>query len=164
MQRAGKQLTFKIRAPRDFWGGIALMVLAIVAIWAASDLSGMHGFAFGPGTAPRLFAFLLLVCGAGVALTGLLLDGPSIEAYAFRGPLLVVIAILGFAGMIRPLGLIVASFLTFMISISASKEMRWFESLLAAAGMTFFCVVLFVWLLKLPFQLWPPFVTTMFGI
>lgn len=145
------------RGPRDFFGGLALIGLALVAIWAASDLSGMHGFAFGPGTAPRLFATLLLACGAAVAVVGLVVEGPEIEAFAFRGPALVVLAILAFAAMIRPLGLVVASYLTFMISISASREMRLIESLLAAAAMTVFCVLLFVYLLQLPFQLKPAF-------
>jgi putative tricarboxylic transport membrane protein len=42
-----------------------------------------------------------------------------------------------------------------MISIFGSTEMRWLESLIAAVAMTAFCVVLFVYLLGLPFQLWP---------
>ena len=50
-----------------------------------------------------------------------------------------------------------AGALAFMISIMGSSEMRWIESLIAAALMTFFCVVLFVYLLNLPFQLWPRF-------
>jgi putative tricarboxylic transport membrane protein len=157
VERADKGFKFRIRSPRDFWGGVALMGLAIVAIWASGDLSGMHGFAFGPGTAPRLFAGLLLVVAAGVAVSGLFVDGPQLDSYALRGPALVVIAILGFAVMIRPLGLIVASYATFMISITASSEMRWVESLIAAAVMTAFCVALFVYLLQLPFQLWPVF-------
>ncbi len=33
--------------------------------------------------------------------------------------------------------------------------MRWIESVIAAAVMTLFCVLLFVYLLNLPFQLWP---------
>jgi hypothetical protein len=35
--------------------------------------------------------------------------------------------------------------------------MRWLESLIAAATMTAFCVVLFSFVLKLPFRLWPDF-------
>jgi putative tricarboxylic transport membrane protein len=145
------------RAPRDFFGGLALVGLALVAIWAASDLSGMHGFAFGPGTAPRLFASLLIAVGIGVAAVGVLLDGPEIDRYAIRGPVLVVLAIVGFAMMIRPLGLIVASYVTFMVAISASREMRMIESLIAAAAMTAFCVFLFSYILQLPFQLKPAF-------
>ena len=36
--------------------------------------------------------------------------------------------------------------------------MRWVESLIAAAAMTLFCVVLFSYVLKLPFPLWPSFI------
>jgi putative tricarboxylic transport membrane protein len=154
-----------VRAPRDFYGGLALIALAIVAIWTSGDLPGTHGFAFGPGTAPRLFAGLLAVVGALVALTGLFFDGPPIESYAIRGPAWVLLAILAFAGMIRglslgpltipPLGLVPSTFAAFMISIFGSTEMRWLESLIAAVAMTAFCVGLFVYLLQLPFQLWP---------
>ena len=161
----GGGLRFKVRGPREFYGGLALIGLAIVAILASGDLPGMHGFAFGPGTAPRLFAGLLAVCGAMVALSGLLFDGPPLDRYAVRGPAWVILAILAFAGMIRgvrlgfmtipPLGLIPSTFAAFMISICGSSEMRWIESLIAAVAMTAFCVALFVYLLKLPFQLWP---------
>ena len=44
-----------------------------------------------------------------------------------------------------------------MVSIMGSSEMRWVESLIAAVAMTAFCVALFVYLLQLPFQLWPWF-------
>src|SRR5215475_10498025 len=161
----GGGLRFRVRAPREFYGGLALIAVAIVAIWASGDLPGMHGFAFGPGTAPRLFAGLLAAVGALVALSGLFFDGPPIESYAVRGPAWVILGILAFAAMIRgfnlgfiklpPLGLIPSTFAAFMISIFGSSEFRWIESLIAALAMTAFCVVLFVYLLQLPFQLWP---------
>lgn len=160
---------FKVRGPRDFYGGLALIALAIVALWAAGDLPGQTGFAFGPGTAPRMFASLLAAIGALVALTGLFMDGPKIEAFALRGPAYVLVGILVFAATIRgvsfdviglhlgvpQLGLVMSTFLAFMISIMGSREMRWLESLAAGVAMTVFCVVLFVYLLQLPFPLWP---------
>ena len=60
-----------------------------------------------------------------------------------------------FAAFIRPFGLIVATYLAFVVSITGSKEVRWLEGLIAAAAMTLGCVLLFVYLLNLPFQLWP---------
>lgn len=161
----GGGFRFKVRGPRDFYGGLVLMALGILAIWLSGDLPGTHGFAFGPGTAPRLFAGLLVCVGGLVALVGLLMDGPPIERYAIRGPVWVILAILAFAGMIRgvnlgfvhipPLGLVPSTFAAFIVSIVGSSEMRWVESLIAAVVMTAFCVVLFVYLLQLPFQLWP---------
>ena len=162
---SGGGFRFRVRGPRDFYGGLALIALAILAIWVSRDLPGMHGFAFGPGTAPRLFAGLLAAIGALVALNGLFFDGPPVDRFAIRGPAWVLFAILAFAGMIRgfnlgfirlpPLGLVPSTFAAFMISITGSSEMRWVESLIAAVVMTAFCVVLFVYLLQLPFQLWP---------
>jgi putative tricarboxylic transport membrane protein len=116
-----------------------------------------------------MFATLLAVVGGLVALSGLLMDGPPIGKFAFKGPAYVLTAILLFAGMIRgidlhmigipftipPLGLVLSTFTAFMVSILGSSEFRWMESLLAAAAMTAFCVGLFVYLLQLPFQLWP---------
>jgi len=49
-----------IRSPQDFWGGVVLIGVAVFAVWASSDLPGMRGFAFGPGTAPRMFAYCLM--------------------------------------------------------------------------------------------------------
>jgi putative tricarboxylic transport membrane protein len=144
-----------VRAPQDFYGGLALVLMAIFALIASAELPGQRGFAFGPGTAPRLFAGVLGILGVLVALTGVLMDGPRIEKYKLRGPALVLIGISLFAALIRPFGLIIATYLAFIVSISGSREMRWVESVIAAAAMTLGCVLLFVYLLNLPFQLWP---------
>jgi putative tricarboxylic transport membrane protein len=131
------------------------MMLAVLALIASAELPGQRGFAFGPGTAPRLFAILLFGLSAAVTIVGVTVAGPPIEKYKLRGPVFVLFAICLFASIIRPFGLVVAAFLTWMISIFGSTEMRWIESVIAAAVMTAFCVVLFVYLLNLPFQLWP---------
>jgi putative tricarboxylic transport membrane protein len=146
-----------VPGPRDYYGGLVLLMLPTLALIASAELPGQRGFAFGPGTAPRLFSLVLAALCAAVAVGGVFTEGPPIEKYKIRGPTLVIIGILAFAAMIRPLGLVPATFLAFMISILGSTEMRWLESLLGAAAMTLFCVVLFVYLLNLPFQLWPRF-------
>jgi putative tricarboxylic transport membrane protein len=76
-----------IRSPRDFWGGIALIALALFALWASSDLPGLRGFAFGPGTAPRMFAYVLLALGVAIVLVGVLTDGAPLEQFTFAGPM-----------------------------------------------------------------------------
>ena len=144
-----------VRGPQDYYGGLVLVMLATLALIASADLPGQRGFAFGPGTAPRLFAVGLGILGGAVTIVGITNNGPAIEKYRLRGPLFVLLAIVLFAMFIRPLGMIVAAFLTWMISICGSTEMRWLESVIAAAVMTIFCVILFVYLLNLPFQLWP---------
>ena len=144
-----------VRAPQDFYGGLTLVLLAILALAASAELPGQRGFAFGPGTAPRLFALLLVALGIAVTVVGMTTDGPPIEKYRIRGPALVIVGIFLFAVLIRPFGLVIATYAAFMVSILGSTEMRWLESLIAAAAMTAFCWFLFVKLLGLPFQLWP---------
>lgn len=167
----GGGLLAKIRGPREFFGGLALVLVAALAFWASSNLPGQQGFAFGPGTAPRIFAGLLMFIGVVVALGGLFIKGAAIEGFAIRGPAFVILAILIFAATIRGIrvdlagipirlpgfGMVFSTFVAFMISLFGSTEFRWVESLIAAVAMTAFCVVLFVYLLGLPFQLWPMF-------
>src|SRR5436309_12151008 len=74
-----------VRNPKDFWGGLALVALAAFALWASSDLPGMRGFAFGPGTAPRMFAFCLMALGFAIMAVGFFTDGPPTEPYTFSG-------------------------------------------------------------------------------
>src|SRR5947199_3741016 len=87
-----------VRGPQDFVGGLALMAMALFALWASSDLQGMHGFSFGAGTAPRIFAGLLLVLGAAITVVGAIQEGPRMPKFGWRGPLYVCsLSILFFA-------------------------------------------------------------------
>jgi putative tricarboxylic transport membrane protein len=202
-----------IRSPRDFWGGVVLIGLAVFAIWASSDLPGMRGFAFGPGTAPRMFAYCLMGLGVAVLLTGLLTDGPPeepfsmsgplgglvlvvilipmtiyanrigklmpgvapdvvlaaletlviialavvVSRYAPRGPVFITAATLIFAVTVRPLGLVISSYISLVVSAYATVEIRWVETIVWAGVLTLFCSLLFPWGLNLPLQLWPRF-------
>ena len=146
-----------VRGPQDFVGGIALMAIAVFALWASSDLQGMHGFSFGAGTAPRMFAVLLLLLGAAIALTGVLNEGPPIAAYSWRGPLFVALSILFFALAIRPLGLVVSAFSSFLIAALGSHETKWLEAIIVGACLTLGCALLFPYVLGLPMPMFPRF-------
>ncbi len=146
-----------IKGPQDFVGGLALMAVALFALWASRDLQGMHGFSFGAGTAPRMFAGLLFALGFGVMLMGILLEGAHIARYNWRGPLFVSLAILSFAITIRPLGLVLSAFASFMIAALGSSETKWIEATIVGAVLTLGCSLLFPYALGLPFQLFPRF-------
>jgi putative tricarboxylic transport membrane protein len=197
------QRGLKISNPRDFYGGLALVLLGLVALWASRDLPGMHGFAFGPGTAPRMFAFILVALGMAIMAVGYFTEGAALERYEIlaptliilsymfaastrttaigivaaallvagiilavvgmmgprralvRGPLFITLSIIVFAVTVRPLGLVLGSYLSIVAAAAATPEARWIETLLWGAVLTAFCVLLFVFGLNLPFQLWP---------
>jgi putative tricarboxylic transport membrane protein len=146
-----------VRGPQDFVGGVALMAIALFALWASSDLQGMHGFSFGAGTAPRMFGYLLLALGAAIAVVGLLQDGPHMATYAWRGPLFVSLAILSFSFTIRPLGLVISAFASFIISALGTPETKWKETIIVGICLTIGCSLLFPYALGLPLQLFPRF-------
>jgi hypothetical protein len=146
-----------IRGLQDYYGGVALIALALFAFYASSDLPGMRGFQFGPGTAPRLFAGLMLLLGAGVTISGMLLPGAGLERYHLRGPFFVTLSIVFFAGTIRPMGLIITAFAAFMIAALGSPAQRWGQTLIVGIAITAFCCFLFPYVLGLPFQMKPRF-------
>jgi len=149
-----------IRGPREFYGGLVIVAVAVFALWASHDLPGMRGFAFGPGTAPRMFAVVLGVLGVAVAVTGLINKGPPIDRFYWRGPFFITLSVVLFAWLVRPLGLVIASFLSIIAAAFATPQARplgivILETVIWAALLTAFCVVLFPIALNLPMQLWP---------
>jgi len=150
-------LFMTIKSGQDYIGGVILMALALFALWASSDLQGMRGFSFGAGTAPRMFGGLLVALSAAIALTGLLSEGPALAHYSWRGPLFVMCAILFFALAIRPLGLVVSAFVSFMIAALGSHETRWVEAAIVGACLTAGCALLFPYVLGLPMPMFPRF-------
>jgi putative tricarboxylic transport membrane protein len=147
----------RVQNPQDFYGGMALILLALVAFVASNDLPGMRGFAFGPGTAPRLFAFALAILSLAVVITGLITKGPHVTPYNIRAVIFIIGSILAFAATIRPLGLVIAAFSCIVICAAAAEDVRWRETVVWAAILTAFCAFLFPYGLNLPFQLWPRF-------
>ena len=146
-----------VKNPQDFVGGIAMMAIAVFALWASSDLQGMRGFSFGAGTAPRMFASLLLGLGAAIAIVGVVTEGQHLAKYHWRGPLFVTLAILSFALTIRSMGMIFAAMASFLIAACGSPETRGVETVIVGACLTAFCALLFPYALGLPLQLLPTF-------
>jgi putative tricarboxylic transport membrane protein len=146
-----------VRGPQDFIGGLAMVAIALFALWASSDLQGMRGFSFGAGTAPRMFAFLLLGLGVAVMVVGVITEGAHLAKYHWRGPLFVSLAILSFAAMIRPMGLIVTALSSFLIAALGSSETKWTEAIIVGVCLTAFCSLLFPYALGLPLQMLPKF-------
>ena len=146
-----------VRGPQDFVGGLVLMMVAAFALWASSDLQGMHGFSFGAGTAPRMFATLLFGLGGAVMAVGIMREGPQLQRLSWRGPLFVSLGILFFAMAIRPLGLVISGLASFLIAALGSHETRWIEAIVVGTLLTATCAVLFPYVLGLPMPLFPRF-------
>ena len=163
----GGGFRFKVRGPRDFYGGLALIgardlrdlgVAAICPACMALPSGREPRRACSPGCLRSVGALVALVRPAGRRSADRKLRGPRPGLGAARDPCIRrhdPRPQSGPRSSIPPLGLVPSTFAAFMVSIFGSTEMRWVESLIAAVAMTAFCVALFVYLLQLPFQLWP---------
>jgi Tripartite tricarboxylate transporter TctB family len=82
--------------------------------------------------------------------------GASIGAFAFKGLILVTTAVLVFGFVVRGAGLVVALPLLVIISALASSRFRWRPTLIMAAGLTIFCVLVFIKGLGIPLPIIGP--------
>jgi putative tricarboxylic transport membrane protein len=146
------------RSPQDIIGGIALILMALLALYLVRDLPGSGRVGFASGTAPKLFAYVLIVLGAFVTLTGWLNEGPGIDKMSWRGPITILGSVLFFAFAIRDLGLAVTGVPMVMLATAAAPgKYNWKEAIAFAVGITIFCGLLFPFALGQPIPLWPTF-------
>ncbi|AWN39995.1 tripartite tricarboxylate transporter TctB family protein [Methylobacterium durans] len=154
-----------VRAPQSLVSGLGLVALALFGLWAGSDLPQGTLRAMGPGLMPRWLSIGIGLCGISLLVAAFLKDGEPLASAAWRGPVVVTLAILAFAVTIRPfslgpvstpgLGLIVAGPLAVIVGGYASPEARLRELLILALFLTAGCMLLFGDLLNLPIPIFP---------
>ncbi|MCZ8261473.1 MAG: tripartite tricarboxylate transporter TctB family protein [Beijerinckiaceae bacterium] len=146
------------RSPQDILGGIAMVLIGVLALYLVNDLPATGRVGFASGTAPRIFAYCLIGLGLAVTIIGWLKEGPGLERLAIRGPVAILGSVLFFAFAIRYLGLAATGVPMVLIATAAAREnYRWKEALIFAIGITAFCAVLFPIVLGQPIPLWPTF-------
>lgn len=152
-------------------GGLALIGLGGLALWLTSDLSQGSLSAMGAGFLPRWLALGIGVLG--VALVGIALrsDGEAFGHVSWRSLGLILLAIIGFAVLIRPFhfgtttlpgfGLVVAGPFAVIVGGLATPEARPRELIVLALLLTALCMLLFGDLLNLPIPIFPQFLTSL---
>ena len=112
----------RIRAPQDLVAGLALIAVAVFALWATAGLSPGRLGAMGPAMMPRATAVLVGVVGLLITLGAFMAPGPRLERWSIRGPFFVCLALVAFAMTIRSVGLLVAGPLVAIISSAAPRK------------------------------------------
>lgn len=139
-----------IRGSKDFWTGLIYIFFGISAIVIARDYGMGTGGRMGPAYFPTVLGGLLAAIGTIAVIRSFIVPGAPISAFAFKGLLLVCAPVLLFGIIVRGGGLAVALPLLVVISASASVRFRWRTTLIVAAGLTIFCVLVFLKGLGIP--------------
>lgn len=139
-----------IRSPLEFAGGLFLIGIAVAAYAGTFSLSWGHLSDIGSGMMPKAAALIIGAFGFILVLQSLFVAGESLGGWGVRGLVLLLGAALLFAFTIRPLGLVVAGPLSFLVAAMADRGTRPVEAAISAVAATLFCGLLFKELLGLP--------------
>ena len=145
-----------MRNAKDFWTGLIYIFFGSSAILIARDYSMGMANKMGPGYFPTILGGLLLVIGVISVIRSFVIPGSPIGAFAFKGLVLVTVSVVAFGFVVRGLGLTVALPILVIISAYASTQFRWRPTLLLAAGLTIFCVFVFLKGLGIPLPIIGP--------
>ena len=145
---------------KDFLAGLIFLAIGLAAIHIADrDYPMGTAMRMGPGNFPVLLGGILGLFGIYLAARGLGWPEktPGAVAWDWRPVSCIAASMLAFGFLVPRFGLVPALVAMFFVAALAGREFRWREVLVLTLVMTGLAVGVFVYLLKLPFQLWPGF-------
>lgn len=145
-----------IRSAKDFWAGLIYVTVGLSAIVIARDYPMGTALRMGPAYFPTILGGLLTGVGVVSVIRAFFLTGDPIGNFTVSGLAWVSAAIFVFGFLARQVGLALALPLLVVISARASEEFRWGPILALAAGLTIFCVLVFVNGLGIPLPIVGP--------
>jgi Tripartite tricarboxylate transporter TctB family len=149
----------RIRHQKDFWSGVMFFAIGLAFVGFAQDYATGTAQRMGPGYFPTALGGLLAVLGLVIAIKGLAHEAPDgdIERFHF-GPLAIVLgAVVLFAFLLRPAGLVAALLALIGVSAYASHEFRVREVVPLAAFLVALVLAVFIWGLGMVIPVWPAF-------
>jgi putative tricarboxylic transport membrane protein len=140
---------------QDFLSGLMFLGWGIAGLWIGHDYPMGSALRMGPGYLPRLLCWGLVLLGIVIAVRGAMVAGEPIGRWHWRPLVIVSIAVLAFALLLEPAGLIVATLALVLAGRFGGPEFRFVESLVLGAALAVGAIVIFVYALKLPMPIWP---------
>jgi len=145
-----------VRNPKELWVGLIYITFGAVAIYLCQDLDMGRAGKMGPAYFPTILSYLLIVIGVISLVRSFVRQGTRAGAFAFRGLILVSLAIVLFGVVVRGAGLAIALPLLVIVSAYASAKFRWKSTIAMAVGITVFCIAVFQQALGIPLPILGP--------
>jgi len=139
-----------IRSAKDFWTGLIYIFFGLSAVIIAREYGMGTAVKMGPAYFPTVLGGLLVLLGILSTVRSFLRKGTPIGQFTFKGLALVVASTVLFGLTVRGAGLVISLPLLVIGSAFASTDFRWRPTLFLAAGLTAFCVLVFVKGLGIP--------------
>jgi hypothetical protein len=146
-----------LRPTRNILAGLMFMLFALLGLWLAGELDAGSASDMGPGYFPRLVCIALFLLGAALSGIDLVRQGEPPEGWAWRPFLLITLAALAFAFLLKPVGLVATIAITAVLASAAASLLRPLALAVLVAILIAVNVGIFVLLLGMPIPLWPAF-------
>lgn len=141
----------RFRPSRDLTAGAIFLLIAVAFGWEATNYEMGRAIRMGPGFIPMALAIFLAILGASVAFVGISKHNDAESGpVAWRGILLVCVALVIFGAYARALGLVPVVFLCTVITSLASTRNTVVAALGIAALLAVLCWIVFKVGLGLP--------------
>ena len=140
-------------------GALFVAIGAFFALDALFNLRIGQAFSMGPGYFPLVLGGGLVGLGLVIALLGIGKTTEPIGPVPWRGIALVIGAIIYFAATVRGLGMVLALGGATLMAALATGRMSWRAASLVSIVITGFCVLAFIYALRLPYPLFGRWIT-----
>ena len=148
-------MTPDLRSNKDFVAGLLFVLIGAGAIVIAREYPFGTAMRMGSGYFPTVLSAILVGFGAFLMARGARSKEQAAMTWGWRPLACIVASMLLFGFLLPRLGLVPALVALFFTAAAGGREFRLKEVLALTAVMTLFAVAVFVYVLKLPFQLFP---------
>ncbi len=147
----------RIKSPKDFWAGLMFIAFGLFFYLVARNYEMGSARRMGPAYFPTVLGGLLAVLGGIVFFRSFAVKGERVPPISLRQIFFVILSLVAFGFLLRPIGMILALALLVVVSAFAGHEFKLKEVLILSAVLITLSVLAFVKGLGLPFPLWPKF-------
>jgi hypothetical protein len=147
----------RIRAPKDFWAGLMFIAFGLGFMFVARNYAMGTAVRMGPAYFPTVLGGLLALIGLAIFVKAFAKNGPPVPRIVLRPMILIIVALLLFGVLLKPLGLIVCTAILIGLGAFGGHEFRSKEVVILYVVLTAFSVFVFVRGLGLPIPTCPLF-------
>jgi hypothetical protein len=137
-------------------GALFIAIGLYFAMGAWFGLRIGHSLSMGPGFFPLWLGLILAGFGLVIAVSALRSAPQSLGNASWRGVVLVAGAVVFFGATMRGLGIAPALFVSIMMASLSTDKNNWRTATLISAVLTVFCILVFIYALRLPYDVIGP--------
>ncbi len=148
-------MKINVRQNKDFYAGLMFVFFGVLFLLVARRYPLGTARQMGPGCFPALLGGFLALIGVAISIGGLRSGAETIRSWPLRPLVLVSAAVLAFAVLVRPLGLVLAVLILVVVCSFSGSDTRLREVIGLCIVLSALAVTVFVYGFGLPWTVWP---------